>query len=155
VSANPLAKEVGLDTGDLSRRVDFGGTSEQKGVLMRRLSVIILAVVAFVAVGVIPAVADSENAALIISLDEGCFGGVDELSTEGSVHYVEAENGKWKLTCQGTFTGGSIGSALILRSTAENPIDGCFTPFGFTLDWTQKFSPSGNWSISCHGDLTP
>lgn len=122
---------------------------------MRRIGVMILAVVAFWAVAVIPAVADSENAALIISLDEGCLGGHGELSTEGSVHYVETQNGKWKLTCQGTFTGGSISSAVVLKSTAENPIEGCFTPFGFTLTWTQKFSPSGNWSISCHGGLTP
>jgi hypothetical protein len=116
---------------------------------------LILAVVAFVAVGVIPAVADSENAALIISLDEDCVFGDGDLSAEGSVHYVETQSGKWKLTCQGTFTGGTISSALVLRSTAEYPIEGCFTPFGFTLDWTQKFSPSGNWSVSCHGDLTP
>lgn len=122
---------------------------------MRRLGVIILAAITFGAVAVTPAHADSENAAFIISLDEGCFNDLDELSAEGSVHYVETSNGKWKLTCQGTFTGGPVSRALVLRSTADNPIEGCFTPFGVTFTWTQVFSPSGNWKISCQGDLTP
>ena len=123
---------------------------------MRRFIAAGVAAAGFWAMAATPAVAESDNAAVVIKIDEDvCFGGVDGLSSEGTVHYVETSNGKWKLTCQGTYSGGSISSALVNRSTDENPLDGCFTPFGVSFTWTEVYSPSGHWKISCQGDLTP
>ena len=102
------------------------------------------------------------NAALIIKLDEGCaWSFVDEAGNEypatGSVHYVETSNGTWNLTCRGTLVEGFAppDSAIVRKSTSEDPLGPCFTPFDTTLDWHAHVTPSGQSTFSCQGDLSP
>ena len=81
---------------------------------------------------------------------------IQGLAGEGSVHYVETQNGKWKLSCHGDIVKGlPIDKAVIAQSTVDNPIGECFTPFGSTFDWHVTYSPSGMSSFGCQGDLTP
>jgi hypothetical protein len=119
------------------------------------LGVLMVAPLAFAA-------AKSEHAALVVKLDEDCqwyTGDTAEDSdivAEGSVHYVETQNEKWKLSCHGDIVKGlPIDKAVILHSTAGDPQGECSTPFGSTFNWHITFSPSGTSSFSCHGDLTP
>src|SRR5262245_66691506 len=104
------------------------------------------------------AAAKSENAALVIKIDgEGwpdpdncCFWdfGIQGLVGQGSIHYVETQNGQWRLSCHGEIVEGlPISKAVTASSTDDNPIGGCFTPFGATFDWHVTYSPSGLSSL--------
>ena len=110
--------------------------------------------------GVTTAAADSNSAALIVTLDEGCSWYFESNSSivaaEGSVHYVQTQNGRWKLSCIGDIVDGlPLDKAIVINSTADNPIAFCNTPFGSTNDVHMTFSPSGKSNFVCHGDLTP
>jgi len=106
--------------------------------------------------GVSAAAADSDNAAIIITLDEGCVWYAGASVAGGSVHYVEVKNGKWNLTCIGNIVDGPLPEeAVVVQSTADDPLGACYTPFGETYDWHEVFSPSGQSSVVCHGDLSP
>jgi hypothetical protein len=88
------------------------------------------------------AAAKSENAALLVNLVAGCEWFLDGLVAEGSIHYVETQNGKWKPSCQGNIVEGlPIEKAVIAHSTADHPLGECVTPFGSTFDWHATFSP--------------
>jgi hypothetical protein len=124
---------------------------------MKKALLVFLVLALVLVVGVAIAAADSDNAALVISLDEGCEWWTDTMEAAGSVHYAEAMNGKWKLTCIGEIVDGPLPEqTFIRRSTAENPLDEiCYTPFGETYDWREVYTPSGESSLVCHGDLSP
>lgn len=121
----------------------------------KALLVLLLVAVALVA-GVAVAAADSDNAAIIITLDEGCEWYEGELVAGGSVHYVEVKNGKWNLACIGNVIEGPLPEeAIVNHSTADDPLGRCYTPFGETYDWQEVYTPSGQSSLVCHGDLSP
>ncbi len=102
------------------------------------------------------AFADSDNAAIVIHLDEGCRWFAGPLEAAGSVHYVQTQNGQWNLTCVGEQVAGpSLKKAVVEKSTDANPLGTCYTPFGSTEDFQAVFTPSGQWKVTCHGDLTP
>ena len=124
--------------------------------MMKRTFLALLVLVTVLILGVTFAAADSDNAALVVSLDEGCNWFFGSLDAEGSVHYVETSNGKWTLSCHGDIVAGlPLDQAVVASSTADDPIGSCFTPFGSTFDWQASFSPSGESSFTCHGDLIP
>lgn len=124
---------------------------------MKKALLVLLLVAAVLVTGVAVAAADSDDAALIITLDEGCIWGTDILLAEGSVHYVEVKHGQWKLTCIGQIVDGPLPEqAVFNRSTEENPLEGfCQTPFGTTRNWQELYTPSGESTFVCHGDLSP
>lgn len=124
---------------------------------MKKVLLVLLLVAAVLVIGVAVAAADSDNAAIIFDLDEGCAWWTDTLLAEGSVHYVEANHGLWKLTCVGQIVEGPLPESTVRRhSTAENPLEEvCFTPFGETYNWQEIYTPSGEASFVCWGDLSP
>lgn len=106
--------------------------------------------------GVIPAAADSDNAARPVKYDTGCWWFYGSLEAEGGQHYLETKNGRWKLSCHGVIVEElSIHRAVHIKSTAYEPIGECSTPSGETFDWHATFTPSGQSSFICHGDRTP
>ena len=123
---------------------------------MNKALLVLLLLVTVMILGVAVVAADSDNAALVVSLDEGCEWWTGSLEAEGSVHYVETNNGKWKLSCIGEIVAGSLPEATIhIKSTSDDPVGTCFTPFGDTYDWRETYTPSGESSLVCQGDLTP
>lgn len=106
--------------------------------------------------GIAFAGAESDNAALVVRLDEDCAWFDGDLVAEGSVHYAEAQNGQWTLSCKGEIIDGlPISRAVTVKSTDDAPVGDCFTPFGVTYNWHVTYTPSGKSSFVCHGDLTP
>jgi hypothetical protein len=123
---------------------------------MKRALLSSLVLAAVLLFGVTFAAAESDNAALIIRVAGGCTWDFGDLEAEGSVFYVEAKNGKWTLSCHGEIVEGlPIDRAVAVQSTADDPINKCFTPFGATEDWQATFTPSGRSHTICKGDLTP
>jgi hypothetical protein len=123
---------------------------------MKKALFVILLVALVLVVGVTIAAADSDNAAIIFDLAEGCAWWTDTLRAEGSVHYVEVNHGRWKLACIGEIVEGPLPELTVRRhSTAENPLGTCFTPFDETYDWQEIYTPSGEASFVCWGDLSP
>jgi hypothetical protein len=96
------------------------------------------------------------NGALIINLDEDCEWSFGGLVAKGGLHYVETPDGKWTLACQGDIVAGlPIDQAVRFKSTPDDPVGVCFTPFDTTLDWQATYSPSGKSTFICQGELTP
>lgn len=123
---------------------------------MKKVVFSILVLAAVLILSVTFAAADSDNAALVVKLDEGCEWFFDGLAAEGGLLYSEAQNGQWTLSCQGQIVSGlPLDQAVTIHSTEDDPAGLCFTPFGDTFDWQATFSPSGESSFTCHGDLIP
>lgn len=122
---------------------------------MKKVVLVFVLAAAVLVVGVTMAAADGDNAAIIITLDEGCEWYEGALVAGGSVHYVEVKNGKWKLTCIGNIVEGPLPEeAVVNHSTAGDPLGTCYTPFGETHDFQEIYTPSGESSLVCHGDLS-
>jgi len=120
--------------------------------------VLVIAVLLVLAASI--AHADSENAAIVIKIDDVCGWGApygDEgLFAQGDVYHVQTSNGTWKLSCKSdAFVGPSLDAAVIIRSTPDDPIGLCWTPLGATYTWQMVFTPGRQSSLSCHGDVTP
>lgn len=105
---------------------------------------------------------DHSNAALVIKLDEACLWllvdeGGNEYLASGSAHYVETSNGTWNLTCQGALVEGFAppDSAVVVKSTSQDPAGSCSTPWDITFDWHAHVTPNGKSTFTCQGDLSP
>jgi hypothetical protein len=71
---------------------------------------------------------------------------------------VETQNGKWSLSCIGEaeiIEGPPLDRGLQFKSTADDPLGFCFTPFGQTEKFHTTITPSGQSTFVCQGDLTP
>lgn len=120
---------------------------------MKRALVLFLILAVVLLLGVTVAAADSENSALVIKLDQGCVWFYDGLLAKGSAVFVGTQNGNWKLTCTGKLFRGltSPDRAVQTRSTSDDSLGVCITPFGTTANWHVTFSPSGKSSMMCRG----
>lgn len=124
--------------------------------MVRRVLLVVLMIVPFSVFGTLSAFADSDMAARVVRLDEGCRWNAGPLQAEGSVHVVETQNGTWKISCVGDIVEGpSLDRAVQFRSTPDAPLGECTTPFGSTTKWHMLYAPSGESSFVCSGDLTP
>jgi hypothetical protein len=124
---------------------------------MKRILLLLQILAMVLILSVTFAAAKNENAALVIKIpnpvlpEDFCVWdyNIQGLVGEGSVHYVETQNGKWKLSCHGEVVEGlPIKKAVIAHSTADNPIGECFTPFGSTFDWHLTYSPSASTGLN-------
>jgi hypothetical protein len=123
---------------------------------MKKRMISILVSLVFLVLGVSSVAADSDNAALVIKLDEGCSWSIWGLTAEGGARYIQTKNGRWTLSCKGDMVVGlPLDSAVQIRSTATAPLGFCVTPYGVTFDWHTTFSPSGESKFICRGDLAP
>jgi hypothetical protein len=106
---------------------------------------------------------DQANAAVVIKIYadicvwDATVGhpGTGPYTAVGSVHYVETSSGHWKLTCEGALLEGSTfpDSAVVVKSTSEEPQGYCRTPFGSaTANWHSNVTPSGESKITCQGE---
>ena len=107
---------------------------------------------------------EQANAAVIVKIhDNICVWdatvghpGTGAYTARGTVHYVETSSGNWKLTCEGALVEGSTppDSAVVVKSTAEEPVGYCRTPVGYaTANWHANVTPSGESIITCIGEL--
>lgn len=104
----------------------------------------------------VPAAADSPMSAVVVRIDGVCRASFDGLVAVGDVRDVLTSNGKWKLSCAGDIVEGTAPStALVVRSTEDDPVATCNTPYAVTHTSVTVFTPSGKWSMACHGDITP
>jgi len=94
-----------------------------------------------------------ESGALVISLDDECRWSFGDFVARGDLHYTESPNGTWTLVCQGDILSGLPDSTVRFKSTSDDPVGVCRTPFDTTLDWQAIYSPSGKSSFVCQGEL--
>ena len=100
-------------------------------------------------------VADSDNAAVSVWFDDGCWWTTADNLSVGNAHIVAVNNGIWTMSCSGEVVDGEIpDSATVLRSTSDNPLGGCSVGgLGSTQDWHLVVTPSGKSKFTCHGEV--
>lgn len=93
--------------------------------------------------------------AFIIQLDEGCsWGSVDDAGflATGSVQFVMNDGLQWMVSCHGEIIDGENPErAVVIRSTDDDPVGLCYTPFDTTENWHLVATPSGQSKFSCWG----
>ena len=90
--------------------------------------------------------------AIVIMVDNGCAWGDGERTAVGDVTHVINDGDVWILACEGTLVEGDPPKrALVGRSTEEEPLATCWTPFGETQDFHLNLTPSGRSKITCWG----
>jgi hypothetical protein len=120
---------------------------------MKKYFLTVLIVVASLVLGISVASAASDNAAIVVKSDGGCFWFADQFFATGRLVYVETQNGHWKLSCKAdSYFGPSLSEALVFRSSAKDPLGTCSSPAGDTNKFIIVFTPSGQTHLTCQGD---
>ena len=119
---------------------------------MKKYLVTVLALIAALVLGVSAASADSDNAAIVVNSDGGCWWFAGPFSTTGRQVYVETQNGRWKLSCHAdSYTGPALSEALVLTSSPDAPLGICTTSAGVTNKFQIVFTPGGQTHFVCQG----
>jgi hypothetical protein len=91
--------------------------------------------------------------AVVIKLDQVCR--MQDMTGNlyiGDVHFVLNDGDLWVLSCHGKIVDGvPPRRAEVLKSSDEDPLWECLTPFGFTYNFQQVSTPSGKSKVTCWG----
>ena len=119
---------------------------------MKKYLLIVVVVIASLVLSVSAASADSDNAAIVVKSDGGCFWFAGPFSATGRLAYVQTQNGHWKLSCHAdSYIGPSLSEAFVLKSSPRAPLGLCSAPAGVTDKFHIVFTPSGKTHFVCQG----
>jgi len=103
------------------------------------------------------AVADSDNAAFVIWVEDACvwyMGDEGEIVSVADLHGVLVNHGLWSINCHGEVIEGTLPNrALVLHSPQKDDGLCCVYGLGCTETVHVTVTPSGESEFICHGEL--
>lgn len=112
-----------------------------------------LVVVLTLVVSVSALASDHDHGAFVLKIDEAVCGIFTPTTFSlGTIHFVLNDSYQWVLSCHGDLVDGdNPRKAIVRRSSDDDPVDTCNTPFGATNNMHVVVTPSGKSKMTCWG----